>query len=67
MPNDIQVDDFQIENFEPRHLKKARVALDKHLKTAKKYARINDEYKKNIFKIPNIWDRIKHTLHLDNL
>lgn len=64
MQNDTQVDDFQIENFEPRHLKKAREALAKHLKTAEKYARTNDAYKKGLFKEVSLWDKIKHTLHL---
>ena len=65
MLNDTQTENFQIENFEPRHLKKARVSLEKHLKAVELYAQTNDAYKKGLLKGPSLWDKIKHTLHLD--
>jgi len=70
MPNKIsldkyRMDDFQIDNFEPRHLKKANISLQKHLNTVYEYENINNEYKKNILKESTFWERIKHTLHLN--
>jgi len=65
MPNDTQTNNFQIESFEPRHLKKARIALDKHLQTAKKHTKTNDDYKKSQVKNLSLWSKIKHILHLN--
>jgi hypothetical protein len=65
MLNETQAENFQIENFEPRHLKKARVSLEKHLKAVEQHAQTNDAYKKGLLKEPSLWDKIKHTLHLD--
>jgi len=60
MPNKLEV-----ENFEPKHLKKAHIALEKHLKAVEEHAAKNDEYKRGLLKTPSLWDKIKHTLHLD--
>ena len=59
------MDEFYIDSFEPRHLKKACLSLDKHLKAVEKHASTNEAYKKGILKETNLWDKIKHTLHLD--
>ena len=60
MPNKLH-----IENFKPRHLRKAREALGKHLKTVEIHAHTNETYKKGILKPPSIWEKIKHVLHVD--
>ena len=52
-------------DFEPTHLKKARIALEKHLKAVEAHAATNDAYKKGLLKEPSLWEKIKHTLHLD--
>lgn len=56
---------FQIETFEPRHLKKANAALDRHLNAVEEHAATNDAYKKGILKEPSFWQKIKHVLHVD--
>jgi len=63
MPNDTKTDNFKIESFEPKHLKKARVVLEKHLKAAEKHAAMNDGYKKGLLKEVSLWSKIKQTLH----
>ncbi|HFU76904.1 MAG TPA: hypothetical protein ENK98_05105 [Epsilonproteobacteria bacterium] len=65
MLSDTPIEDFQIESFEPRHLKKARESLDKHLKAVEAHAQTNDEYKHGILKEPTLWEKIKHALHVD--
>ncbi len=59
MLDDAPMDDFQIESFEPRHLKKARESLEKHLKAVEIHAKLNNEYKKGILKEPGFWDKLK--------
>jgi glycerophosphoryl diester phosphodiesterase len=65
MPNDFKADEFYIDSFEPRHLKKARLSLEKHLKTAQQHEATNDGYKKGVLKEVSFWEKVKHTLHLD--
>jgi len=65
MLNDTPIEDFQIESFEPRHLKKARESLDKHLTAVEIHAQTNEEYKNGLLKELSIWEKIKHALHVD--
>jgi len=65
MQNDVEYDKFQIEDFEPKHLKKAHAALDKHLKAVEEHAATNDIYKKGILKEASLWEKIKYALHVD--
>ena len=44
-------------DFIPTHLKKANEALSKHLSAAEIHADTNDEYKKEVFKRPTIWEK----------
>jgi len=60
MPNKLH-----IENFEPKHLKKARESLEKHLKRVEIHANTNEAYKNGILKAPSLWEKIKHVLHVD--
>ena len=47
-------------DFEPKHLKKAREALGKHLKVVEIHANTNEDYKKGILKEPSLWYRLIH-------
>lgn len=47
-------------DFEPKHLKKAREALEKHLKVVEIHASTNEGYKKGILKEPSLWRKILH-------
>jgi len=62
--NKYKMDDFQIDNFEPRHLKKANASLEKYLSTFHNHNARN-EYKNSILKESSFWEKLKHTLHLD--
>ena len=64
MPNDFKSDEFYIDSFEPRHIKKARHSLEKHLKAVQEYANTNDTYKKGVLKEVSFWEKVKHALHL---
>jgi len=44
-------------DFKPTHLKKANEILDKHLRAVKVYVDTNEEYKKDVFKRPTIWEK----------
>ena len=65
MPNNFESDEFYIDSFEPRHLKKARLSLEKHLRVAQEHVNTNDGYKKGVLKKVSFWEKVKHTLHLD--
>ena len=47
---------FNIDNFEPRHLKEANTKLDKHILSANAHKKRNDEYRKHIFH-ESLWRR----------
>ena len=46
-------------NFKPIHLKKANEILSKHLSAAEAYANTNEEYKKEVFKRPTLWEKFR--------
>jgi len=46
-------------SFKPVHLKKANEVLSKHLSEAKAHADANQEYKKEVFKRPTLWEKFR--------
>ncbi len=57
--------DFKIDTFTPKHLKKSQIVLDKHLKVMEKHQETIETYKKELFHETGFWNTIKHVLHLD--
>jgi len=60
MPNN-----FKIDRFVPKHLKKSQIMLDKHLKTMEKHQQNIETYKRELFHRTGFWGILKHVLHLD--
>lgn len=49
---------LHIENFKPIKLKKARLALEKHLLRVQAHANTNDTYKQGVFKEVTLWQKV---------
>ena len=56
---------FKIDTFTPKHLKKSQIVLDKHLKAMEKHQETIETYKKGLFQETGFWNTIKHVLYLD--
>ena len=46
-------------SFKPVYLKKANKVLSKDLRAAEAYANTNEEYKKEVFKRPTLWEKFR--------
>ena len=46
-------------SFNPKHLKKAKETLSRHLKEVKEHADTNETYKKEVFKRPSLWEKFR--------
>ncbi len=50
---------FHIDGFSPSRLKKARLALEKHLARVQVHANTNDMYKLGVLKEDTLWQKFE--------